>query len=123
VENVVGFVFTPTGGATLLGDGSLTVNFGSHAVTGTFTNIEATNVLTDQTSVWNVIQVSATQSGNQLTGTTSQVPVPTTDFSINGGTGFFRGELYGPTATEAAGVWSLYDGSRTALGIFGAPRQ
>jgi hypothetical protein len=57
IDNVIGLLLMQTGGAALKGDGSLNVNFGSHTVTGSFTNMEATNAQSSQVAPWNNVSV------------------------------------------------------------------
>jgi hypothetical protein len=35
--------------------------------------------------------------------------------------GVVKGGFYGPTANEVAAVWTLSDGTKAAVGVFGAP--
>jgi hypothetical protein len=122
--NVAGLVAMQSGAGALAGDGSLTVNFGTHAVTGSFTGMQAINTTTNQVSIWNNVAISATQSSNQFSGTTSVTTTPGTEFSLGGAaSGFVNGELFGPAVNEAAAAWTLSDGNHSAIGFFAAPKQ
>ena len=71
-----------SGAGALAGDGSITVNFGTHAVTGSLTGMQAINTTTNQVSIWNNVAISATQISNQFSGTTSVTTTPGTEFSL-----------------------------------------
>ena len=124
--NVSGLVVSPgqTGGAVLAGlrgDASLSANFTSGAVTGALTNMIATGQ--GAQSVWNTVSISGALSGSNFSGTTAATSAPGTTYALTGAaTGNVTGALYGPTANEAAAVWTLSDGTRSAVGVFGAPQ-
>jgi hypothetical protein len=115
-------------GAVLWGDASLTVDFTDHSVTGSLTKMrmfpDYDFVDAVGGTVWNNVAITGTQSGSQLTGTTSVTSTPVTGWVLPGtATGFFNGELFGPTGEELGAVWTLSDGTRSAMGTILAPRQ
>ena len=126
--NVTGTVFVPNanGGAltaTLSGDASLTSNFATGQITGALSNMVASSGSTGPTA-WNSVAISATISGASYTGgTTSSGTAPTTPFALgSSASGQIKGAFYGPTAQETAAVWTLSDGTRSAVGVLGAPQ-
>jgi hypothetical protein len=120
-----GFVVGPAGRATLVGWGSLTVDFSTHAVAGSMTEMRQGEIWDERApfaNPFNDIAITATQSGNQVIGTTSVTNTPGSAISLSAGaSGSFNGELFGPTANELGAVWTLSDGTRSAIGTFTAP--
>ena len=114
--------------AVLWGDASLTVDFAGHTVTGSLTKMRmfADYDFVDAVggTAWNDVAITGTQSGSRLTGTTSVTRAPVTGSVLPGtATGFFNGELFGPTGEELGAVWTLSDGMKSAIGTILAPRQ
>ena len=104
---------------------SLTANFGSGAITGSITGIQAYGVggtAAPLLGTVNNIGLSATISGSGYSGTTSVTGTAGTAFDISGATGKITGAFYGPSAAETAGVFDLSGGpnSTTLTGSFGA---
>jgi hypothetical protein len=120
--NVRGFVAGPNGVAQLVGDGSLTINFVSGAVTGIFTKMRAGTEFSELEPYalpFNDVAINGVLTGNQLAATTSATSTPGSIISLSGtASGFFNGELYGPNAESAKAVWTLSDGTSSALGAF-----
>ncbi len=124
--NVYGEVIAPSAGggataATLTGDGSLTANFGTGAITGTLSNITAN--YNGANTAWNSVTITGAINAGASTfnGATSTPSAPATTYSLGAGaTGTIRGGFYGPTAQQVAAVWTLSDGTKSALGVFGA---
>ena len=143
VGGAVGYVVQPViAGAAgnnigrFWGTSVLNANFATNALTGSITGINAYsvgsggNAGTVQTSMGSVnnINLTATISGSSFTGTTSASTTAGTAFNIAGATGSLSGGFYGPTAQEAAGVFSLSSTTNgvlttSVLGSFGAKQQ
>ena len=119
--SVAGQVFVPLGiGVSrflLSGDAALQANFGSGAISGSLTNMRADGL------PWNSVslQGTITSASNAFSGTSA------TSFAGGGtailsgaATGTFAGHFFGPSAQELGAVWTLFDGTKTAQGSFGA---
>lgn len=130
---VVGNVTLPDGqnvkGASLLGDASMTVDFGSGTITGGAPNISATPFGTiipgtpsspGTPEVWNGLTFSGTMTSgiNSFSGTTGVSSAPGNAYSLSStADGFFSGLFYGPNANELGAVWNLADGVGAASGV------
>jgi hypothetical protein len=119
--DVIGTVIGSAGSAPLVGKGSLTVDFTTHAVAGSLTQMRQGTMWDERepfAKPFNSIAITATQSGNQLNGTTSVTSSPANAISLSGSaTGFFNGALFGPAANEVGAVWTLSDDTHAAMGI------
>jgi hypothetical protein len=104
------------------GDASLTADFASGAVTGSFTNMRVGTTGQQAPPVWNNVSISATISGATFAGTTATTTTPGGSFALGHATGTIRGGFYGPKADEIGAVWTLYDGTNSALGSVAAPK-
>ena len=110
------------------GTSALNANFATNSITGAITGIQAFSVNNsgngevDYGSV-NNINLSATISGSNFTGTTSASSTPGTAFNITGATGNLSGGFYGPAAQEVAGVFNLTGTNTSVLGSFGSMQQ
>lgn len=126
-NNVAGFVATmPSNGSggTLLGDASLTANFGTGAVTGNLTNMRVTDIGGGSSVPWNNVSVNASIVSGTSTfgGSTAATNAPPGKYSVpNGATGNIAGAFYGPNAEELGAVWSLASSPNAAIGVIGAP--
>lgn len=116
------------------GDGTLTANFATGLITGSFTNMTSTTgkftngsvscVCTGTTRAWNDISLTGTISGAAISGTTSisSNPNNATSFAATG-SGTISGGFYGPAANEVGLVWTVQDSNKSiAMGTFGAPK-
>jgi len=129
---VVGTYAVPSGTnaiqlGTVSGDASMNVNFAGNTLTGNFTNMQAKAAGASTTTPWNDVSLAGT-----LTRGTSDVTFSgqTTTTANTGPAGFsaaargsFTGALYGPTAQEIGGGWTLSEtggGGKAAFGTFGA---
>jgi hypothetical protein len=93
---------------------SITANFGSGAVTGSFTNMQTSN---NQT--WNNMALTANiaTGTNKFSGSTAATSAPGLPMSLSGSaTGSINGAFYGPAAQNLGAVWSLSDGTGSAIG-------
>ena len=105
-------------GAGAYGKAAFSVNFASGQVNGAFTNMQywdggVTNL------PWNDVSVTANiASGtNRFSGDTAAASAPAGVMSLSGSaTGHIDGAFYGPAAQNLGAVWSLSDGSATAIG-------
>ena len=122
---VIGAVLIPGGstGAQLTGNSALTANFSSGAITGSFTNMQATPVTGGAASPWNSVSASANISGATFSGQTATSSTPSGTYSLGSATGTINGGFYGPAANELGAVWTLYDGSKAAFGGVAGPKQ
>lgn len=117
-SNSLGAYYTAVGG-----DGSLTANFTTGAVTGTFTNMVAA-APGGGVNAWNDLSLTGTLSGADFSGATAATNAPATrNALLASATGTFAGGFYGPVANEVALVWTLSDGTQSALGVFGADQN
>ncbi len=113
---VRGTVFAPNGDAIpeggLIGDATFSADFASGRVTGAFTNMRSL-------TPWNDVSVNASiASGtNKFSGATAVTSAPQGMFSLkSSATGSINGAFYGPTAQNLGAVWTLSDGTKSALG-------
>jgi len=136
---VVGAFAVPSGSGTiqagaLIGNVSLTVNFASNTANGTLSNMSANTTANGSgTTPWNTVTLSGMltrdSTNASLSGTTttsgSAAGAGNAGFS-SAATGSFAAALYGPTAQEVGGTWTLHEGSgstgRTAVGTFAGTR-
>jgi hypothetical protein len=114
-------------GTAVSGNANLSVNFSSGQVAGSLTQMQQWDGIpynNSQTYLpWNNVSLNATiASGtNKFSGTAAATSAPGTSFSLSGSaTGHFDGALYGPTAQNLGAIWSLSDGSKSAIGALAA---
>jgi hypothetical protein len=121
--NVFGTVFipvpAPNNSAQISGDGSLTANFATGAVTGMMTNM----VTGLSHEAWNTVSIVGTISGDTFSGATTANSITLSEYTLNNATGAISGGFYGPSANEVGAVWTLYDSNNdsAAVGVIGAP--
>jgi hypothetical protein len=110
-----GSVFKGTdSGAYVEGRANVSVDFTSGQVGGAFTNMKI-----GSSQPWNDVSLSGSiASGtNKFSGTTAVTSAPNNGFSLTGSaTGRFDGGFYGPGAEQLGAVWTLTDGSGSAVG-------
>lgn len=122
------------GEGLIKGDGTLTADFATGSITGSFTNMTSTTgkftngyvscVCSGTTRPWNDIALTGTISGAAISGTTSisSNPNNATSFTASG-SGTISGGFYGPAADEVGLVWTVQDSNKSiAAGTFGAPK-
>ena len=120
---VRGTVFFPdTGGifsAPLTGDANLSVNFATGSISGGFKNMKAIDPCFGP-SDWNDVSVNASiASGtNKFSGSTAAgSPSQNSYYGVKGSaTGTINGAFYGPAAQNIGAIWTLSDGTKSALG-------
>lgn len=127
---VVGTVLRPDGDtvdeAVVGGDAALTADFGTGAISGTFTNMHS--YTSTNTDVWNDVSVTgAIGAGtNSFSGSTQTTNAPAGHYALKDtATGHIDGDFYGPNADELGAVWTLSngDGTGSAIGAVGATKQ
>ena len=105
------------------GDAALTADFASGKITGAFTHMQ---YLANSSSVpWNDVSVNASilAGTNKFSGSTGVTSTPQTALSLKGSaTGHIDGAFYGPSAQNLGAIWSLSDGSTSAVGGVAAGR-
>jgi C-lobe and N-lobe beta barrels of Tf-binding protein B len=100
----------------LRGDASLQANFASRNISGNLT-------MKIGDTPWNSVALTGTipAGANSFSGTTRVTSVPAGGASLaTSATGTFSGRFFGPVAQELGAVWTLHDGTATAIGSFGA---
>ncbi len=116
-----GTAFYPDGSATAVdltgGTALFTADFGARTVAGNVTGLSANGVR------WNDFGFSSTISTNSFSGTTSVTTAPGGIASLAANaTGTIEGRFFGPSAQEAGAVWTLFDGTRAAIGTLSGER-
>jgi len=113
------YIYKPVNGeiqsAYAEGNAAFTVNFASGQVTGSINNMQLLNTK----QPWNDVSVSASivTGTNRFGGTTAAVTAPGMSMSLSGSaSGRIDGGFFGPAAQNLAAVWSLSDGTGSALG-------
>ena len=99
----------------------MTADFAAGLISGTLTNMRATDA-SNVTTPWNDVAVSATiATGTTVfSGTTAASTAPAAPFALKGAaSGQIRGEFYGGSSEQVGAVWSLSDGNASAIGVFG----
>jgi hypothetical protein len=142
-----GTVLKPVDGsiraAFVRGAAGLSVDFASGKINGSFTGMTQSDYVsyangsghlapvTGQifggggSHPWNDVSVTATIAGgtNRFSGSTAATSSPTTTFSLSASAkGYIDGAFYGPDAENLGAIWSLSDGTGSALGTVGAQR-
>lgn len=112
--SVSGSGATPAGSEEVVlggGTASFTANFGTRSLAGSVTGLTANGV------PWNSFSFTSTIAGNAFSGSTAVTSSPTGVASLAGNaTGTLEGRFFGPSAQEAGAVWTLFDGTRAAIG-------
>jgi hypothetical protein len=125
-----GYVYKPNSGAIMGvyvdGTANLAVNFASGQVTGALTQMRQEGGLASAgPTTWNDVSLNASiaTGTNRFSGTTAAASAPGNTMSLSGSaTGRVDGALYGPTAQNIGAVWSLSDGTGSAIGSLSAKR-
>jgi hypothetical protein len=122
-----GYVYKPINGSILDtivdGKANLSANFSSGQVSGSLTQMQQWDGVPYNGPQgflpWNDVSLNANiaPGTNRFSGSTAATSAPGTAFSLAGSaTGHIVGAFYGPTAQNLGAVWSLSDGSGSALG-------
>ena len=105
------------------GNAALTADFASGKITGAFTHMQ---YLESSSYVpWNDVSVNASilSGTNKFSGSTGVTSTPQTTLSLKGSaTGNINGAFYGPNAQNLGAIWSLSDGTTSAIGGVAAGR-
>lgn len=125
--SVIGEAFHPPVGQqsgasyyALSGDATFQANFGSGTITGNLTNMITTSFEGD-TAPWNSVSLLGAISGGNFSGTSAASSAPTSSGALSGSaTGTFAGMFFGTNAQELGAVWTLHDGTASAIGSIGA---
>ena len=99
------------------GTASVSVDFGSGKITGALTNMTASRI--SGGAPWNDVSLSGTIGAgtNTFTGTTAVTSVPNSSYSLSGSaTGRLQGGFFGPGAENIGALWTLTDGTGSAVG-------
>lgn len=97
--------------AQLTGNASILANFSSARVTGTLSGMMANG------TPWNDVSLTSTLVGNVFSGDARVMSSSSGTHAFSGSaTGNLEGQFFGPVAQELGAVWTLFDGSRTAVG-------
>jgi hypothetical protein len=114
-------------GTAVNGNANLSVNFSSGQVAGSLTHMQQWDGIPYNSSPtylpWNDVSLNANiaPGTNKFSGTTAATSSPGTSFSLaTSATGHVDGAFYGPAAQNVGAVWSLSDGSKSAIGAFAA---
>lgn len=125
-----GRVFYPlnqgAGEASLTGNAEFTANFGTRMLSGTLTGMWAGGdpwFDDPNGGPWNSVNFNSTISGNAFSGTAFASTAPGGLYSLSlSATGTVEGKFFGPSAQEAGAVWTLFDGTRAAIGTLSGKR-
>jgi hypothetical protein len=106
------------------GKAILSVDFSSGQITGAATQMQywtgAPYGNSPGYQPWNDVSLKANiaPGTNRFNGTAAATSAPGTAFSLAGSaTGNINGAFYGPAAQNLGAVWSLSDGSKSAIGV------
>ncbi|MGP5563250.1 transferrin-binding protein-like solute binding protein [Vreelandella alkaliphila] len=120
-----GFSVTSNGEAVdVIGNASMNVDFAAGTLTGAMTNMTSGANVGDalsSTTPWNDVGFSGTLTDNAFSADARVTSSPNNAAALDAdAAGNINGRFYGPQAAEAAGTWSLEDGSGgAAFGGFG----
>jgi hypothetical protein len=114
-------------GTRVEGKANLSVTFSSGQVTGSLTQMQQWDGVPFNGPQgylpWNNVSLNANiaPGTNRFNGSTTTTSAPGTSFSLSGSaTGSINGAFYGPAAQNLGAVWSLSDGSKSAIGALAA---
>jgi hypothetical protein len=99
------------------GNASFTANFGTRNLSGSLTGMTAGS------APWNDVAFNSTITGNAFSGTTNVTNAPGSPASLSAtAAGTVDGKFFGPAAQEAGAVWTLFDGTKAAIGTLTGKR-
>ncbi len=108
--------------ADLQGTATFSTDFASGKLTGALTNIfygSASTLLSVSNAPWNDVSVNASigSGTNRFSGATAVTSAPQNTFSLKpSATGRIDGAFYGPAAQNIGAIWTLSDGTTSAIG-------
>ena len=114
------------GSDVLAGAANLTADFANRTIMGSLTDMSVGDPWFTGSSPWNSVSLSASFASGQsaFTGTAAVTSAPNHDWALKAGaTGTVAGSFFGPNAEEVGAVWTLFDGTSSAIGSLGARRQ
>lgn len=120
---VIGIAVNDGGAYSVLGDVSMTADFATGEVNGTFTNMFAVSTSAPVATAWNDITFNANIAAgtNEFSGTTAVTGGNVNPGGLDAGaTGDIGGKFFGPGAEEVGGAWTISDGTTSAAGSFDA---
>lgn len=100
---------------SLSGTATFTADFGARTLNGTLTDMVVPVGWDFDTVPWNDVAFTSTILGNSFSGTTRVTSAPPGAMGLNA-TGTLEGKFFGPSAQEAGAVWTLFDGTKAAIG-------
>lgn len=113
----------------VIGSATMSADFASGDVDGAFTNMgsgDGFEAAFANRGNWNDVGFTGNINSNSFSGTTS-VASPGADGNPSAmdvdASGIIQGHFFGPSAAEAAGIWSLQDDNNRVSGSFGAIRD
>ena len=113
-------VGTEIRGTNVEGIASISANFGSGTINGSLTQmIETTASTGTSPEPWNDVSITANiaTGSNRFSGSTAAASAPGLPMSLSGSAvGKINGAFYGPAAQQLGAVWSLSDGTGSAIG-------
>ena len=109
------------------GTATFTADFANRTLVGALTNMWAGgDPWNDDPNggSWNNVAFSSTIVGSGFSGTASVTSAPSGLYSLGpSATGTVEGRFFGPGAEEAGAVWTLFDGTRSAIGTLTGSRN
>jgi hypothetical protein len=113
------------GEAWITGNAGFTADFGARSLTGSLSGMTTPHPWQDGAFIaWNDVGFSSAIIGNRFSGTTWVLTVPSGYASLaNNATGTLEGRFFGPAAREAGAVWTLFDGTNSAIGTLTGRRN
>jgi hypothetical protein len=108
--------------SSLGGTATFTADFGARSLDGTLTDMGVLVGWDGDTVPWNDVAFTSTIAGNGFSGTTRVTSAPAGAMGMNA-TGTLEGKFFGPSAQEAGAVWTLFDGSKAAIGTLSGKRH
>jgi hypothetical protein len=109
------------------GTAAFTANFAARTLSGSVTGLAARDTVngfpTGSLVPWNDFSFTSTITANSFSGDTRVTSAPGAPTSLGGSaTGTIEGKFFGPTAQEAGAVWTLFDGTSSAIGTLTGKR-
>jgi hypothetical protein len=108
------------------GNAAFTANFGSRILTGSLTNMTVEHPWDEGAPrvAWMDVAFTSSIAGNGFGGTTWVTATGNSHVTFGANaTGTLQGKFFGPTAQEAGAVWTLFDGTNSAIGTLTGRRN
>jgi hypothetical protein len=112
------------GEMSISGTASFTANFGTRSLDGSLSMTAPPSWVDENVPTkWNGVAFSATISGSSFSGNTRATNIPTSPNAMGpNASGTIEGQFFGPAAQEAGAVWTLFDGTKSAIGTLTGKR-